>query len=248
MIEFRSVSKRFGTLAAVDRLDLTVEKGEIFGFLGPNGAGKTTTVKMLTGLLRPTAGTIRVAGFDVVTQTVEAKRRMGLVPDEPFVYPKLTGSEFMRFVGDLYGVPIEQQRRRIPELFAMFELTEWGGELTETYSHGMRQKLILAANLLHEPEVLVMDEPLVGLDPKSARLVKDVFQKLSARGCTLFMCTHVLEIAERLCSRIGIMIQGRLVSVGTIAQIKAGKEGAALEDVFLELTGGSEYAALLKHL
>ena len=248
MIEFRSVSKRFGTLAAVDRLDLTVEKGEIFGFLGPNGAGKTTTVKMLTGLLRPTAGTIRVAGFDVVTQTVEAKRRMGLVPDEPFVYPKLTGSEFMRFVGDLYGVPIEQQRRRIPELFAMFELTEWGGELTETYSHGMRQKLILAANLLHEPEVLVMDEPRVGLDPKSARLVKDVFQKLSARGCTLFMCTHVLEIAERLCSRIGIMIQGRLVSVGTIAQIKAGKEGAALEDVFLELTGGSEYAALLKHL
>lgn len=247
MIEFRSVSKRFGTLAAVDRLDLTVEKGEIFGFLGPNGAGKTTTVKMLTGLLRPTAGTIRVAGFDVVAQTVEAKRRMGLVPDEPFVYPKLTGSEFMRFVGDLYGVPIEQQRRRIPELFAMFELTEWGGELTETYSHGMRQKLILAANLLHEPEVLVMDEPLVGLDPKSARLVKDVFQRLSARGCTLFMCTHVLEIAERLCSRIGIMIQGRLVSVGTLAEIKAGKD-SALEDVFLELTGGSEYAALLKHL
>ena len=248
MIEFRSVTKRFGTLAAVDRLDLMVERGEIFGFLGPNGAGKTTTVKLLTGLLRPTEGAIRVGGLDLAVRTVEAKRKMGLVPDEPFVYPKLTGAEFLRFVGDLYEVPLEKQKRRIPELLAMFELTEWGGELTETYSHGMRQKLVLAANLPHEPEVLVMDEPLVGLDPKSARLVKDIFLRLSKRGCTLFMCTHVLEIAERLCSRIGIMIQGRLVALGSLSEIKAGKDGAALEDVFLELTGGTEYAALLKHL
>ena len=235
-------------MTAVDRLDLKVEKGEIFGFLGPNGAGKTTTVKMLTGLLRPTEGTVTLAGLDLVRETTAAKRRMGLVPDEPFVYPKLSGVEFLRFVGDLYEVPLDAQRKRIPELLEMFELRPWGGELTETYSHGMRQKLVLAANLLHEPEVLVLDEPLVGLDPKSARLVKEIFQTLSTRGCTLFMCTHVLEIAERLCSRVGIMIAGRLSALGTVAELKGGKDAARLEDVFLELTGGSEYATLLKHL
>lgn len=248
MIEFLSVSKRFGSTVAVDSLELKIEKGEIFGFLGPNGAGKTTTVKMLTGLLRPSSGRILVSGLDVTRDTVEAKRRMGLVPDEPFVYPKLTGVEFLRFVGDLYGVPLETQRRRIPELLEMFELAAWGGELAETYSHGMRQKLVLASNLLHEPEVLVLDEPLVGLDPKSARLAKEIFQTLSRRGCTLFMCTHVLEIAERLCSRVGIMISGRLTALGTVASLRQGKDKAALEDVFLELTGGAEYASLLKHL
>ncbi|MBI4349361.1 MAG: ABC transporter ATP-binding protein, partial [Elusimicrobia bacterium] len=193
-------------------------------------------------------GVVTLAGLDVVRDTVAAKRKMGLVPDEPFVYPKLTGVEFLRFVGDLYEVPIESQQKRIPELLEMFELRPWGGELAETYSHGMRQKLVLAANLLHEPEVLVLDEPLVGLDPKSARLVKEVFQTLSTRGCTLFMCTHVLEIAERLCDRIGIMIAGRLSALGTVGELKRGQDASRLEDVFLELTGGSEYSALLKHL
>ncbi|MBI3548479.1 MAG: ABC transporter ATP-binding protein [Elusimicrobia bacterium] len=251
MIEISKLTKRYGDLVAVDGIDLKVEKGEIFGLLGPNGAGKTTTVKILTGLLRPTSGVVRVAGFDVVTQQLEAKRRMGLVPDEPFVYPKLTGSEFLKFVGDLYGVSPETQRKRIPELLEMFELKDFGGELAESYSHGMRQKLVLSAALLHEPEVLLLDEPMVGLDPKGVRLVKEIFKTLSQRGCTLFMCTHILEIAERLCHRIGIMLHGRLHALGTLDDLRAKAEHdttSGLEDVFLSLTGGSEYSALLKNL
>ena len=250
MIEISQLTKRFGDLVAVDRLDLRVEPGEIFGLLGPNGAGKTTTIKVLTGLLRPTSGFVRVTGIDLASRPLEAKRRMGLVPDEPFVYPKLTGTEFLRFAGDLYGVEIETQKKRIPELLEMFELSSYAGELAESYSHGMRQKLVLCAALLHEPPVLVLDEPLVGLDPKSGRLVKEIFQTLSKRGCTLFMCTHILEIAERLCHRIGIMTSGRLKALGTLSELRnqAKSGGAALEDVFLSLTGGSEYASLLKYL
>ena len=250
MIELRNLTKRFGALTAVDRLDLTVRPGEIFGFLGPNGAGKTTTVKLITGLLKPTEGSVRVAGFDVATQTLEAKRRMGLVPDEPFVYPKLTGVEYLRFIGELYGVPLPGMSRRIPELLEMFELTPWGGELLESYSHGMRQKLVLAAILLHDPKVLVLDEPMVGLDPKSARLVKDIFARLAQRGTAIFMCTHVLEIAEKLCHRVGIMIEGKMVACGTLPELRAQARsgGPDLESVFLSLTGGAEYAALLRHL
>jgi ABC-2 type transport system ATP-binding protein len=248
VIEISGLVKRFGPLTAVSRLDLTVRPGEIFGFLGPNGAGKTTTVKLITGLLKPSEGRIRVAGFDVAAQTLEAKRRMGLVPDEPFVYPKLTGAEYLRFIGELYGVPIEFQRKRVPELLDMFELTAFGGELLESYSHGMRQKLVIAAVLLHEPKVLVLDEPMVGLDPKSARMVKEILLTLARRGTTIFMCTHILEIAEKLCHRIGIMIAGRLVAVGTLEELKAGGEKTDLEDVFLSLTGGHEYSALLKNL
>ena len=249
-IELRGLTKRFGGFAAVDGLDLDIARGEIFGLLGPNGAGKTTTVRILTGLLRPTSGLARVAGVDVVLSPLDAKRRMGLVPDEPFVYPKLTGAEFLRFIGDLYGVPLAAQRKRIPELLAMFELTSFGGELAESYSHGMRQKLVIAAALLHEPEVLLLDEPLVGLDPKSARLVKEVFRTLAGRGVTIFMCTHILGIAEKLCDRIGIMLAGRLIALGTLDELRglsrAGTGG--LEDVFLTLTGGTEVAALLKLL
>ncbi len=248
MIKVAGLTKRFGSFVAVDSLNLDIPRGEIFGFLGPNGAGKTTTVKMIAGLLRPSAGSVQVAGLDVHARTLEAKKRMGLVPDEPFVYPKLTGVEFMRFVGDLYGVPLQTQARRIPELLEMFELRPWGGELAESYSHGMRQKLVLAANLLHEPEVLILDEPLVGLDPKSARLVKDIFKELSRRGRTLFMCTHVLEIAERLCDRVGIMISGRLVALDTLEALRFGREGERLEDIFLSLTGGQQYSGLLKYL
>ena len=250
MIELEGLAKRYGTLEALSSLNLKVEPGEIFGFLGPNGAGKTTTVKLITGLLQPTAGRVRVAGFDMATQALEAKRVMGLVPDEPFVYPKLTGAEFLRFIGELYGVPVDEQKKRIPELLAMFELTDFGGELLESYSHGMRQKLVLAGILLHEPKVLILDEPMVGLDPKSARMVKDIFQTLAKRGVTIFMCTHVLEIAEKLCHRIGIMIKGKLIALGTVEQLRAqSREGGKdLEDIFLSLTGGQEYSALLKNL
>jgi ABC-2 type transport system ATP-binding protein len=250
VIEIEGLVKRFGAHTAVAGLDLSVAPGEIFGFLGPNGAGKTTTVRMITGLIKPTAGRVRVAGFDVATDTIAAKRAMGLVPDEPFVYPKLTGVEYLRFVGELYGARLDDMRKRIPELLEMFELGAWGGELLESYSHGMRQKLVLAGILLHDPKVLVLDEPMVGLDPKSGRLVKDIFLKLAERGTTIFMCTHVLEIAEKLCDRIGIMIEGKMIACGTLAELQArGHHGGAdLESIFLSLTGGAEYGSLLRYL
>ena len=250
MIEIEGLVKNFGARAAVAGLDLKVRPGEIFGFLGPNGAGKTTTVKCVTGLLKPSAGRVRVAGFDLATQTLEAKRAMGLVPDEPFVYPKLTGVEYLRFVGELYGARLSDMKARIPDLLEMFELSPWGGELVESYSHGMRQKLVLAGILLHDPKVLVLDEPMVGLDPKSARLVKDIFLKLAGRGTTLFMCTHVLEIAEKLCDRVGIMIEGRMIACGTTSELEAQAKttGSDLEGIFLSLTGGAEYGALLRYL
>ncbi len=250
MIEISGLTKRFGERAAVSGLDLTVASGEIFGFLGPNGAGKTTTVRMLTGLIRPTSGRARVAGFDVAENPIAAKRAMGLVPDEPFVYPKLTGLEYLRFIGELYGVRLDEIRRRAPELLEMFELAPWGGELLESYSHGMRQKLVLAGVLLHEPKVLMLDEPMVGLDPKSGRLVKDIFRELAKRGTAIFMCTHVLEIAEKLCDRVGIMIDGRMIACGTLAQLREQGRGGGqdLESIFLSLTGGAEYASLLRYL
>jgi ABC-2 type transport system ATP-binding protein len=250
VIEIEGLVKRFGTHTAVAGLDLKVEPGEIFGFLGPNGAGKTTTVKCVTGLLKPTAGRVRVAGFDLATQTLEAKRAMGLVPDEPFVYPKLTGVEYLRFVGELYGARLSDMKARIPDLLEMFELRPWGGELVESYSHGMRQKLVLAGILLHDPKVLILDEPMVGLDPKSGRLVKDIFLKLAERGTTIFMCTHVLEIAEKLCDRVGIMIEGRMTACGTVAELEAQAKtkGSDLEGIFLSLTGGAEYSTLLRYL
>ncbi len=249
MIEITGLVKKFGELSAVKGLDLSVGPGEIFGFLGPNGAGKTTTVKLITGLLKPTAGTIKVCGFDIAKQTLEAKRVMGLVPDEPFVYPKLTGAEYLRFIGELYGVPLAHQKKRIPELLEMFELSGWSGELVESYSHGMRQKLVLGGILLHEPKVLVLDEPMVGLDPKSARMAKEILTTLAARGTCIFMCTHVLEIAEKLCGRIGIMIKGEMIALGTLEELRGkARGGSDLEDIFLSLTGGQEYSALLKHL
>ena len=238
----------------MDGLSLKLEPGEIFGFLGPTGAGKTTTIKLLTGLMRPSSGTAKIAGFDIVEHPLEAKSALGLVPDEPFVYPKLTGAEFLRMVGDLRAVPYEVQKRRIPELLEMFELSGWAGELLESYSHGMRQKVVLASVLLHEPKALLLDEPLVGLDPKSARMVKEIFKTLASRGCAILLCTHILEIAEKICGRIGIMIEGKMIACGTLEELcgRAAKaEGGlprGLEDVFLELTGAGEYSALLRNL
>jgi ABC-2 type transport system ATP-binding protein len=250
VIRLEGLGKSFGPHHAVSDLNLEVRPGEIFGFLGPNGAGKTTTVKMMTGLLRPSAGRVLIDGRDMAADTIAAKRLMGLVPDEPFVYPKLTGAEYLRFIGELYGVALADVKKRTPELLEMFELAPWGGELLESYSHGMRQKLVLAGILLHEPKVLVLDEPMVGLDPKSGRLVKDIFMKLAERGTAIFMCTHVLEIAEKLCHRIGIMIGGKMIACGTLDELRthAKKDGQDLESIFLSLTGGAEYSTLLKYL
>jgi len=250
MIRIEHLTKRFGDLLAVDDLNLEIPPGEIFGFLGPNGAGKTTTVKILSGLMKPTSGRAMVGGFDVAQEPQKAKALMGLVPEEPFVYPKLTGVEFLRFVGNLYNVPCDVQKRRIPELLEMFDLQAWATELLESYSHGMRQKIVIAALLLHDPRVIVLDEPLVGLDPKSARMVKEIFRRLAARGAAVFMCTHILEIAEKICHRIGIILAGRLIALGTLEDLRrqAARKDHGLEDVFLSLTGGTEYAALLKNL
>ncbi|MFH1619068.1 MAG: ABC transporter ATP-binding protein [bacterium] len=252
MIKIENLSKHFGRLIAVDNLSLEIPPGEIFGFLGPNGAGKTTTVKIISGILHPTSGTVSVAGFNVVTQSLDAKKAMALVPDEPFVYPKLTGIEFLQFLGDLYSVPSSVQEKKIPELLEMFELSRWRGELVETYSHGMRQKLVIAGVLLREPKAVLLDEPMVGLDPKSARKVKELFFKLAADGASIFMCTHILDIAEKLCHRIGIMSEGRLIALGTMARLrelsgtsatKAGEK--SLEEIFLSLTAAGEFADIL---
>lgn len=249
MIRAEGLIKTFGSVVAVDRLTLEIPPGEIFGYLGPNGAGKTTTVKLMTGLLRPTAGRAWIGGHDVQADPRRAKKVLGLVPDQPYVYPHLTGIEFLRFIGDLYEVDLATQKRKIPEYLEMFEIAGMGDELVETYSHGMRQKLVLAGVLLHQPKVLFLDEPMVGLDPKSARLVKDVFQTLARQGMTLFMCTHVLEIAERLCHRVGIVEKGRLTRVGTVDELRAQSgRGGSLEDVFLSLTGGDQYRDLLRYL
>lgn len=242
MIKIENLTKRFDGLTAVDNLNLEIPPGEIFGFLGPNGSGKTTTVKILSGILRPTSGRVAIAGFDVVQSNVDAKKNIALVPDEPFVYPKLTGTEFLQFIGDIYSVPATLQEKRIPELLEMFDLGGWGQELLESYSHGMRQKLIFASVCLRNPKVILLDEPMVGLDPKSARLVKDILQKLAGNGTAIFMCTHTLEIAEKLCSRIGILVKGKLTALGTMEDLRKmsrashGSSVSGLEDIFLEIT------------
>jgi len=241
-IEVIQLTKKYGNILAVSDLTLQIAPGEFFGFLGPNGAGKTTTIKILVGLLKPTHGTVRVGGFDIQRQPLEAKRILGFIPDRPFIYPKLTGREFLRFVAGLYQLDDRIYLERIERLLDMFELTEWGDELIESYSHGMKQKLVMSSALLHQPKVLVVDEPMVGLDPKGARLVKEVFKWVSAEGTTLFMSTHTLEVAEQMCDRVGIIHKGRLIAQGTLGELQrmARTSLTKLEDIFLELTGGSE--------
>jgi len=255
MIRTINLTKRFGYLTAVNDLNLEIAPGEIFGFLGPNGAGKTTTIRLLTGLLKPTSGQALVGGYDIQKEPERTKKIIGLVPDRPFLYQKLTGGELLNFVADLYEVPLDVKKRRIPELLSIFELNEWKDVLIEEYSHGMQRKLVMASVLLHDPKVIFLDEPLVGLDPKAGRLVKRIFRELSQRKVTIFMSTHTIEIAEKLCHRIGIIQEGRLVALGTNEELrrKAEKEGdiaerAGLEDIFLQLTAGPEYEELLKYL
>ena len=238
MIEIASLTKRYGTFTAVRSLDLVVPGGQLFGFLGPNGAGKTTTMRMIAGILQPTAGSVRIAGHDLRADPLRAKRALGFIPDRPFIYEKLTGMEFLRFSAALYGEHGADVDRRGQELLALFDLEGWRDELVESYSHGMRQKLIIASAFVHRPPVIVVDEPMVGLDPKSAKILKDLFREYTRRGHTVMMSTHTLEIAETMCDRIGIMQRGELVACGSMEELR-GVSGndEALEDIFLRLTG-----------
>ena len=246
MIRLIGLTKRYGTFTAVDGIDLEVPRGELFGLLGPNGAGKTTSIRMIAGILRPTGGTVTVGGIDIQARPLEAKSRLGYIPDRPFVYDKLTGGEFLRFAAALYGMQGVAVERRIDELLALFELSQWKGELTETYSHGMRQKLIIAGALVHRPAVIVVDEPMVGLDPKSARLLKELFRQFVSRGGTILMSTHTMEIAEVMCDRIAIVYRGKIAAQGTMAELRrqTSSEGMSLEDLFLKLTGGHQLPRL----
>jgi ABC-2 type transport system ATP-binding protein len=239
MIQIKGLTKKYGSFTAVDNIDLDVPRGQIVGFLGPNGAGKTTTLRMIAGILRPTAGTVKINGIDVVAQPAEAKAMMGYIPDRPFIYEKLTGSEFLRFVAGLYGQAGEVVERRAHELLALFDLLEWRDELVESYSHGMRQKLIISSAFLHRPQVIVVDEPMVGLDPKAARILKDLFREYVGRGNTIMMSTHTMEVAESVCDRIAIIHGGRIRAAGTMGELYASVEAGArgLEELFLRLTG-----------
>ncbi|MFN8627126.1 MAG: ABC transporter ATP-binding protein [Candidatus Binatia bacterium] len=243
MIELVHLTKRYGTTLAVDDLNLRVEPGEIFGFLGPNGAGKTTTIRMMMGLLRPTAGRVFLGGHDLAVDDIAAKRLCGFVPDRPHIYEKLTGAEFLDFVAGLYGVPPQSATVRRNALLDLFDLSDWAVELVESYSHGMKQRLVMAAAMIHAPRLLIVDEPMVGLDPRGAKLLKRTFRRLAGEGVTVFMSTHSLEVAEETCDRIGIILQGRLMTVGTLEELRerAGAHAnAKLESIFLKLTGADE--------
>ena len=251
MIQLKNLSKKYGKFTAVDNIDLHVERGELFGFVGPNGAGKTTTLRMIAGILRPTSGRVLLGGDDVVTNPMSAKARLGFIPDRPFLYEKLTGAEFLRFVAGLYGQDGAVIEKRSNELLDLFELTAWKDQLIEAYSHGMRQKLIISSALIHRPEAIVVDEPMVGLDPRGARLLKDIFRAFVKKGGTVLMSTHTLEIAEAMCDRVAIIQSGSIVASGTMAELREQTEAgdASLEELFLKVTGGAaakELAAVLE--
>ncbi|MBN1477769.1 ABC transporter ATP-binding protein [Candidatus Sumerlaeota bacterium] len=238
MVHAEGLTKRFGEKVAVNALDLAIPAGEVFAFLGPNGAGKTTTIKMMTGLIRPSAGRIRIGGHDIQREHVQAKALMGHIPDHPYLYEKLSARDFIHFVGDLHGIPRDEQERHLEEHFALFELTESTDHLIENFSHGMRQKLVFTAALLHGPRLLVVDEPMVGLDPKSARIIKRLMRQKAEGGASVFLSTHQLAVAEEVADRIGIIDRGHLIFLGTLDELRRRSHDAGtLEDLFLELTG-----------
>jgi ABC-2 type transport system ATP-binding protein len=240
MIKLINLTKNYGSLVAVNKINLDVARGEIFGFLGPNGAGKTTTIKMMAGLLQPTSGSILINGFDVQKDPLKAKFITGFIPDRPYLYEKLTAKEFMLFIASLYDM--SKPDKRISELLDLFGLPEWANELIENFSHGMKQRLVMASALLHDPKVLVVDEPMVGLDPRGARLVKDLFKDLAASGITVFMSTHTLEIVEQMCTRVAIINKGDIIAEGSVEDLgrMALMPESHLEPIFLKLTGGDE--------
>lgn len=248
MIRVENVTKSYakGKVKAVDNLNLHVRRGEIFGFIGPNGAGKTTTIKMLTGILAPDQGEIFVDGKNIKTNRLEVKRSIGYVPDNHEIYDKLTGIEYLNFIGDIYCVPSSERQERIEKYLSTFGLLDAAKEQIRSYSHGMKQKLMITAALLHEPPLWLLDEPLVGLDPRSALVLKEQMREHCKKGNSVFFSTHILEVAEKLCDRIGIISNGKLIAVGTLEELRSGETGASLEHIFFELTqGNSEGSAQL---
>jgi ABC-2 type transport system ATP-binding protein len=237
MIELQGLTKKYGTFTAVNAINLSVKKGELFGFLGPNGAGKTTSLRMIAGILRPTRGTVTIGGIDINADPVAAKSKLGFIPDRPFIYEKLTGAEFLRFVAGLYQQPGPAVEHRARELLALFDLEEWRDELVESYSHGMRQKLIIASAFVHRPEVIVVDEPHVGLDPKSIKILREMMREYVNRGHTIMMSTHSLEVAEQMCDRIAIIAGGVIRAEGTMDELRKASTDKTLEQIFLRLTG-----------
>jgi ABC-2 type transport system ATP-binding protein len=244
MIQLDRVTKTYGAKTAVNDLTLQVPEGELFAFLGPNGAGKTTTIKMLCGLLFPTAGRVLIGGHDLQTDGDRARRLLAYVPDLPFLYEKLTGREFLQFVADMYGLPRAEARRRIAEVIDLFKLRDFVDDLTERYSHGMRQRTVFASALVHGPRVLVVDEPTVGLDPRSVRELKDLLRRQADEGVTIFLSSHSLDVVEELADRIGILSQGRLIGCGPLEELRAqAKFDGSLEELFLKLTEEEEATA-----
>src|SRR2546430_11318879 len=241
MIGLSDLVKQYGTFTAVDHVSLDVAPGEIHGFLGPNGAGKTTTIRMIAGLLKPTSGKILVNNHDLAGEPEQAKASLGFIPDRPFIYEKLTAGEFLRFHAGLYGMDDAGVSERVREMLDVFELGRWENELVESFSHGMKQRLVMCGAFLHRPRAVLVDEPMVGLDPRGARLIKDVFHRMSERGVAILMSTHTLEVAQEMCDRISIILKGKIIARGTVADIRAMGEGHDdhLTSVFLRLTGGS---------
>jgi ABC-2 type transport system ATP-binding protein len=250
ILKLEGVRKRYGSFEAVKGIDLSVARGEIFGFLGPNGAGKTTTIRMAAGVLRPSSGRITVGGDDLLEEPQKAKSRIGYIPDRPYLYEKLSGGEFLRFVAGLWGREGEAVEARVNRLLELFQLAEWKDELIESYSHGMRQKILISSALVHQPELIVVDEPMVGLDPRSAKLLKELFRTFVDAGGTVFLSTHTLEVAEALCDRIAIIAEGDIIASGTMEDLRSQAQagGAHLEEIFLKVTGGEAMAHVVDSL
>lgn len=250
MIRLHELKKNYGSFEALKGLNLSVARGTLYGLLGPNGAGKTTALRIIAGILEPTSGRVLIGGHDVQDDPETAKRVLGYIPDRPFIYEKLTGAEFLRFVAGLWGQDGAEVERRIAELLDLWELGPWRDELLEAYSHGMRQKLIISSALIHRPDVIIVDEPMVGLDPKAARILKDLFRGYVSRGGTILMSTHALEIAEALCDSIAIIQDGTIRAEGSIEELRAEAQAGdgGLEEIFLKLTGGQEIRELLEVL
>lgn len=244
MLHIQNLIKSYQDLKAVKGVDLQVPKGELFGFLGPNGAGKTTTIKMIVGLLKPTSGTVSIGGFDIGSQPTEAKSILGYIPDRPFIYEKLTGREYLAFIADLYNMNAADAAEKALRYLEFFDLTDAGDKLVEGYSHGMKQKLVISGALLHDPKLVVVDEPMVGLDPKGARQVKQLFRDLCQKGTSIFMSTHSLGIAQAMCDRIGIIQKGEVIALGTLDELRQQADHEHLEDIFLQLTGDTHLEQL----